>query len=214
MKNNWESELKSILDKPELGGWEIISQVYDLIVRNEDNAPKVLKRFFELSEVMSIDCSTRSHNRYTKAKEDELLRKYSKCGFFEKVDELFSQNTEVEEFYSNLWKLIKSYPDIASKKERVFMTFSVWQNPRIPYFQLPQGMKMSNDEFREIWDDIQETLTQARFVIFSRFEQRSEEASVLLDLLNQCNTKKKKAVLLAVIISLVEARQQLELNDK
>ena len=130
-----------------------------------------------------------------------LHRQYS-----EVVDALFEQvldqNLPEDQFYSKIWKMISESPSFEDNNAKAFALYYIWIDARIPYFQLENGLAMSNNEFRELSESLISSIQKARFIMHtSLFKQRTSRASVLLNLLDNFSDEKERAVLMAHIIS-------------
>lgn len=65
---------------------------------------------------------------------------------------------------------------------------------------------MSGDDYSKIQDEIFEAIREFRFIIALNFPQRTEEASLILNVLNRMNTVEQKIVLLSRIIAYYKDR--------
>lgn len=123
------------------------------------------------------------------------------------ISTLTKTDLPIEEFYNALWEKINDsllFPDDDSKAEFLFC-LSIDQ--RIPYYQLGLGMEMQDPEFLNIANSITPVLKKAHFVVFRRLPQKTQEASLLMDLAEEINDYKKKVVFWAIVTTYIRARE-------
>lgn len=59
---------------------------------------------------------------------------------------------------------------------------------------------MSNEDYQAYNKDLKETIKKTRFILFTPTAQKTERASRLLDLLDEVDDKREKAVLMSHIL--------------
>lgn len=119
---------------------------------------------------------------------------------FEKI---LKENLDEDAFYSKLWTSITQNPMLDSEASKVFAIYYILIDARIPYYKLSDGMSMPNAKFAEISKQIEKDIEKARFILrTNRFEQRTNRASVMLELLDSYKDTEKRVVLMAHILSL------------
>lgn len=112
-----------------------------------------------------------------------------------------------EKFYDELWEsVINSDVNFDQKDAKIYAIGRIWNDARIPYFCLSNGIKMSDDEFGRIIEENRQLLQEATFILGCKYEQRTESSSKLLDLLVKCGDSKVKMAVMAIIIELIEKR--------
>lgn len=124
---------------------------------------------------------------------DASLLSYTRKGLLEKWDR--------KQFYSHLWEFISNNIMWKDIKDKAFVLYYIAIDARTPYYNVGQGLKMNSDDYSRIQDEIFEAIREFRFIISLDFPQRTEEASLVLNLLNRMRTKEQKVVLLSRIIS-------------
>lgn len=77
---------------------------------------------------------------------------------------------------------------------------------RIPYFKLENGIKMSNDEFREISIQREKEIKKAIFILNSDFSQKTERCSLINKILDASESEEEKAVILAQVLNAMERK--------
>ena len=105
---------------------------------------------------------------------------------------LLTKNLSVNEFYEELWGAIVDNPILKEEKVKVFALYYIWIDMRIPYFQLDKGIKMSNEEFADITRQRLDDIKKMRFIMTAPLEQKTERASLLLNMLDTVKEKKEK----------------------
>ena len=65
---------------------------------------------------------------------------------------------------------------------------------------------MSPDDYLQLQDEVFEEIREFRFILALKFQQRTEEASLILNLINQLDTEEKKVVLLSRILAYYKDR--------
>jgi hypothetical protein len=120
------------------------------------------------------------------------------------VDKMFEvtleENPSEDDFYQSLWDTLHN-PLLRDQKAKVFALYWTFVDRRMPYFHLAEGMKMANDEFREILVEVQQRWAKIRFILASKFEQKSEQAALVLKELDEAPEYRYKVVLIARLIS-------------
>lgn len=111
-----------------------------------------------------------------------------------------------EEFYDYLWEFISTNIMWSSMEEKAFALYYIAIDARTPYYNVGIGLKMSDDDYSEIQDEIFEAIREFRFIIALDFPQRTEEASLILNILNHLSTEEQKIVLLSRIIGYYKDR--------
>lgn len=129
---------------------------------------------------------------------DAALLAYTRKGLLEGWDR--------EQFYSHLWEFISTNIMWSSMEEKAFALYYIAIDARTPYYNVGTGLKMSGDDYSKIQDEIFEAIREFRFIIALDFPQRTEEASLVLNIINRMNTEEQKIVLLSRIISYYKDR--------
>ena len=145
----------------------------------------------------------------TKEKKNELK---SNCG--ETINALLknylskavSKNISEEDFYRGLWNNIVNNSLFQKEEEKWFATYYILIDSRIPFFEIQKGLEMSNEKFVALIKECKQDIQKIKFVMSYEFDQRTMEASNLLDIILAQNTYEKKAIILSVILR--ELRKQ------
>ena len=207
MPTKSEEKIRECLKHARCKSLEEMYAVCDWLFRNciskDDQPERVFKWFLENADAIESD-DTKSYK--TSIDLEEYIKEYgglvAAC-----VNPLFKNNENADKFYAKLWKLISENTVFDTVEKKVFAMFSIWIDPRIPYFQLDSlGLEMENETFAQITNEIRSNINKARFIINTNiFKQRTMRASVLLSLLDKYSEEEeKRIVLMAHILSFSE----------
>lgn len=144
--------------------------------------------------------------RYTAAEIQKLKYRCTSCvnGI---LDSALRRNVSEDEFYDLLWNSITDHNRLLPEEDDViFAIYLIWQDGRIPYFQLEEGLRMTNESFFEATRKNVTILKKAAFILRSSLEQRTEVSALLLKLLSECETEEDKAVVLAQILAMQDQK--------
>lgn len=179
--------------------------VYDLICESEE-PEKAWQYFFENADYIDSSDEKEVDAFFTAQQLQKYEKEYSNLidGILNK---LVMRHCEKKEFYSELWESIMHSNIVCEgKNEKIFAIAKIWSDTRIPYFQVKDGIKMSDEEFSEIIKNNKERLQEVTFILNCQYEQRTETSSLLLEILEKCKDNKEKAVVMAKIIELSERK--------
>lgn len=192
--------------------YDITAEIFRMI--KEEKEPDSALQYF-LMNANGIESSEEKEAEifFTVTEINEYEKKFGKLveGI---IDKLISQKLEEDEFYSQIWNRIER-PDseFETEKEKVFALYKIWMNRKVPYFKLSDGMKMQNEKYKNIATEKMMQVKKASFIVNSEFEQRTEKSSLLLDLIEQCESEEEKVVMLALILTMSEKRAVSDLLD-
>lgn len=118
------------------------------------------------------------------------------------LNKLVCTNLTENEFYTKLWLCIQNDSMFAAEAEKIYALYSIYSDPRLPYFQLDSGLKMSNEQFASTTNDIFDDIKKAIFILNAKLEQRTEVASLLMQILKSYDSIEKQSVMLAQILTI------------
>lgn len=110
------------------------------------------------------------------------------------------QVTDVE-LYKDIWNSIVSNPIFSLPEEKLFAAYYILIDRRIPYFVVSEGLSMENSDFQAIIADCSDDIRKIKFILALDFDQKTQEASNLLDIILNQDTYEKQTVLLARVVS-------------
>ena len=169
----------------------------------EESRPTLLKTYLEELKKIESDKTMELPPWMDDSEEGWKLR----CKYGPKMDcelsRLVSKNLPEEEFYRRLWLYISIYVNLEGFDVGVVALFRCTTLGLLPYIYLdPEKMvRMAQDEFSDIMDALYPTAVhEMRCIMYSRLEQKTERASLLLNLLDRYEGK-ERVVLMAAILS-------------
>lgn len=117
------------------------------------------------------------------------------------MDLHFNEEYAPEVFYTKFWEtldlLLTPYTDI----ERGVCLRLVISNSRMPYQTIRRGIRMEEEEYKEITKAIMPQLIKMSYVLHLRTSQRTESASRILWILDELKDEKQKTVFLSSLMS-------------
>lgn len=140
------------------------------------------------------------------AEEYESMSKETQSMISKIVSNLVAKNVEEETFYQDLWTAIKQDIFFSSERDKIGAIVSLYFNKMIPYYKLPEGLKMDDVEFREISESSIDLIKKFVFAINGGYNQKTEVASLLLHDLTEISDEKQKVVLIANILGCYERK--------
>lgn len=187
--------VNSKLDRLNMTAW-----VYDMIVRS-DAKEECFEFFLANADSIDSDDAEQVKKKFTQEDLDKLKDEYGTLAdaIFEK---LLKENLAENHFYSKLWNALTNNPMLDSNESIIFSIYYILIDARIPYYKLSDGVSMPNSRFATISNAIQPDINKARFIMrTNRFAQRTNRASVLLELLDSKDGE-ERVVLMAHILTL------------
>ena len=140
---------------------------------------------------------------FSREEERRLLLLYGK-----KVDAfmegLQGQGVSEQEFYAKLWEYIETSPVLPNDKVRVIALYNCAVDKRIPYYQIDrrQALFMENEEYQAVKGSIgHKILGKMEYILNADFTQKTERASLLLQMLEELTDDKEKCVFLSCMQS-------------
>lgn len=175
---------------------------------------EILKRYGERPEIFEYVCKNYKRKPkngtipvdqyFSKTEIDEYKSVYG-----DTVNGLLNSNIkkcnfgliEPNNFYTSLWDSFCA--NFASLKERAFAFYYTIIDATIPYQYLGKPISMSNERFKEIIDKNEASINKIKYIAKSGYTQRTEEASLLLNCLEELEDFESKVVVLAQGMSLL-----------
>lgn len=111
------------------------------------------------------------------------------------------KNWDRPTFYAKLWPFVINNPMWDSIEEKAFTLYRIAVDFRSPYYNVGVGLRMSNDDYSNIMVGITEEFQEFRFISALEFDQKTERASLIMNLLERLDSKEKKIVLMSKIIA-------------
>ena len=202
--------LGSVLSKIKGDKLDIAALLYDRI-QKEENPVTAFQYFLENADEIVSSEEVEVENSFTS---EDINRLQKKCDVLITgiIENFLSENTSAQEFYRRLWTDgICQNALLQDEKEKAYALYRIWQDRRIPYFQLEPGMEMSNEVFMEFSEKNRQLIKKAFFIINSSFAQRSQQSDLLLRVLDECETNEEKVVVMVQILGNIEMKVLLDL---
>lgn len=196
--------LSTVINDSEQDRINICAWVYKTISTSGKNAPELFRFFLEKADDVTSKDIAKAEVLFTEIDVKEYRKKYGSLtdAFFEK---LLAENYSEEQFYNKLWQGINETLFFDTEKARIFAFYYIWIDVRIPYYQLDDGLSMTNKRFSEITDAIKGDIKKARFILKTNiYDAKTNRASVLLNLIEEQSSFENRTVLLAHIISFLK----------
>ena len=149
-------------------------------------------------------------------KKDLMLKKYGR-----QVDKrmLALQDMELpeEDFYRKLWDYISTTPMLPTFESRVIAFFNVVIDKRLPYYKINRSaaLSMNQEDFEANLSSIGEkNLGRMEYILSASFAQKTEQASLIVSILDSLKTFEERTVFLARLIAHFKAElHRIELRD-
>lgn len=169
-----------------------------------DEQVQIVSLFCELYGTIDSKKTFCVDNAISEQKYNELKKQYGQY-----VNDLlkallckaYSCEWDENNFYSSLWKSLTGGGMLDTIEELAFGLYYVVIDRRIPYNKLKLGTKMDQDVYKAIIEENQETIKKIHYILSFPFEQKTEEASLILDEIEKYDEKDKRIVLLSVALN-------------
>lgn len=133
-----------------------------------------------------------------------------------KLKTLLRRQYDEKTFYEKLWHFIwksDALTDIdqgildsnevatCEDKVRAYALYEILRDKRVPYYQLDDGLSMSNEDYRFKCEELSEIRRKIRFILSADiFDQKTEKASQIVKLLDSLDDYKDKTVAMVFVI--------------
>lgn len=178
--------------------FDICAKIY-LVIESSREPAQVLRWLFEKGYYVESDESIEVEAYITLVKYKEMRQRLEK-DVQKLLDDLIKQNVAEIEFYQSLWNSMNDVERFCDKAEQIYALYSIYIDPRVPYFQLCELVTMENETVLEITTSIENDIKKLIYLLFYEFEQKTEEAAALLDVLDSKSNKEEKIVLMAHLL--------------
>jgi len=118
-----------------------------------------------------------------------------------------------EEFYTNFWEAINTNSLWKNKEEKAFVLYYILIDVRTPYYNTGTGLKMNNDDFSRIQDEIFEAIREFRFIVSLDYSQKTEKASLVYNLITRMKNDEQRIVLIARILAYYNKQRSSSIED-
>lgn len=179
--------------------------IYNIIEESGGEFGESLKYVFENHGFIESDKTDQPLFEISKNEQEELENSYGDIvnGI---IKAFIKRKYESEiEFYEELWKTITSAL-FNDAKAKAFALYYALIDKRLPYYVVGDGLKMKNSEFIERQHNLVEQIRKLKFILFNDdlFEQKTQKATLLLDIINSAEDINDRVVLFTYVISDIE----------
>lgn len=199
MYNGFQKKMAEVMRNNSLGALDKCWEIYGLIEECEQSAT-ALRCFIEFS----VQQAEQNGNEHISKRKLKLFLSNGREVVWEIVGQLMNHRLSEEEFYDLLWQTINQGAMFIDKEERVMALFMCKCDKRLPYYELGEGISMENEEYKAYFDKLKTEILRVKFIVNGQFEQRTQQASLLVEELEKVNGKEEKAVMMSLIVSLCE----------
>lgn len=130
------------------------------------------------------------------------------------IGNLAKQNMSEESFYHKLWEKIQDNILFPDEDEQIYFLSCLCKSNLIPYFQLDDGISMENDEYRDRLKKMNALLKKADYIMYAPLEQKTQRASLLMDLAQQITDQRDKTVFWAYTLTAMPLKMPKDLVDE
>jgi len=132
--------------------------------------------------------------------EDDLAPKYGRV-MDALLEASIAANPTEDDFYRMLWEHLHN-PFFSDDRIQGFCLFWALVDLRIPYFRLEQGLRMGEEEYRNRHLRLYTSYAKTRFILRTPFEMATEQAALILDLIQDIEDRSDQVIVLADLIQL------------
>ncbi len=130
------------------------------------------------------------------------------------VSSMVDKRVPASTFYDELWTKFTDDILLPSDEDKKCFLMSLWLDSRIPYFELDEGIEMSDDEYTDRIKQISGHISRAAFISSLNMDQKTKKASLLADEAMQISDRRDLAVFWAFAISTIEAKSEAKALQK
>ena len=130
------------------------------------------------------------------------------------VTNLSKQNSSEKEFYHKLWEKIQDNILFPDEDAQIYFLSCLWKSNLIPYYQLDEGIRMENEEYRDRIKKLGDILKKADYIIYAQLEQKTQRASLLMNLANGLEDERDKTVFWAYTLTTMPLKMPKDLVDE
>lgn len=182
----------------------------------EEEKPKLLEAFIIGYRNTPTNHSLDLPRFMDDKKKDLMLKKYGR-----QVDKrmMALQDMELPEkdFYERLWRYLSTTPFLPTFEARVVGLYNCVIDKRLPYYAINRGaaLSMDQEDFESLIASIGEkNLGRMEFILNTDFDQKTEQASLIVAMMDSLKTFEERTVFLARVIAHFKAElHRMKLRD-
>lgn len=215
MKSN-EEKIKELCSAAE-ADIRLCWVVYTII----DKAPEVEKAALLESFIIGYKNTPSDHSLelphfMSNKQKNNLLKRYGR-----QVDKrmVTIQNMGLSEnaFYEKLWKYISTTPALPTFESRVIALYNCVIDERLPYYKVDHSAALTMEQ--EVYESFiasigDRNLGRMKFILKADFSQRTEQASLIMQMIDACESFEERTVFLSRVIACLKTEfQRMELRN-
>lgn len=179
----------------------VCGEVFKVIKEEDAHGGELLQFFCESTEGIESSGEMEASVLFTEGEVLDYTKTYGKIvdGILEKM---FCEKPPADAFYNELWRKITLEELFGDEKAQIFAMYYIWIDVRIPYFQLPETIKLTASEYHAGIEKLRNKIQEARFILFSDFDHWTEVSHLLLKLLDSIEDETERTILLACIMQI------------
>lgn len=116
------------------------------------------------------------------------------------INMLSLDGLKTNDYYNALFDILLKLCSEKTAAEKGLCLYNVIWDDRSPYYEVKKGVALSESEYRDVLKIIEPQLRKMTFVLNLSHSQRTEEASQLLNLIDELETREMKTVFLAQLL--------------
>ncbi len=187
-------------------------ELYDLIVKcNSEIQPQLYQYVCEVWGLISSDKSLFPEYRISKIDYEDYVDKYGDV-----VDAILNSYVKIglnhdwnrEKYYKELWGCLLNNYLFDDEKLKVFALYYIVIDTRTPYFNVGHGIRMDSEEFQAIDQNIIEAYREFLFISALDLRQRTERASLVLNVFEKLQRRDERILLIARILNHYDVKIQ------
>ncbi len=196
---------------------DVCAEFYTTIFSPAQEEEKPAALLFFLTRILDIRSDkTRAISPYFTPEECNQCVSKVKDAIDQAIVNLVDLNPSEDEFYEKLTFAIENETFFPTDREKICAIAICVAHPLIPYFHLGEAVRMEDSEYSRIGEEISGSLKKMYFILRRGYEQRTETASQLLEVLEQLSDRTQKIVFLAKLqgfYGTILSRKQRELES-
>lgn len=169
---------------------------------------KLLEEFIIGFQQTPSDCELKLQTFMDKDELQRFRHRYGKM-VDSYLEELIELSLPKPEFYTKLWNYIQNSSELTTQKLRVFALFNIVIDKRVPYFMIDRKsmLSMDNDQFTALNNQVgDEAFGELEYILKSKFNQKTEQASLVVKMLEALPEFKLKTVFIVRLIAFYERK--------
>lgn len=196
-KKNYLPALKKLIHDPLKNVWDtcdiLLEYIFSLPTDQQELAFMSLLRDINISDYQISQSSDDLHAMLTQHNIADLLPVFSRI-----LKNLLTSECHEEYFYKKLWNSLKDDALFSSREDQVSFLFLLWSDTRIPYTNLGKGLSMTDDEFVEHVNALEDEISQMKRIINSDLPQRTQTTSLIMNIADSIKDNNSRIVFWAI----------------